>query len=334
MNAIVLDNEGIGCLPAPDCPLCGESGTQHYRDLRDPMFGAPGRWGLRICRNPHCGSGWIDPMPTPQSLATLYQSYHTHDQAPVIVAPEGAASHAPALRYRLLGLLPWWKHHYQSGLNYFAHRKPGVMLDVGCGSGGFLRSIVEAGWSAVGIDFDEQAVAVASQVRGAQVFATDIFDPRFDGKKFDGILLDNVIEHVPEPGRTIARCSELLAPGGRLVMITPNVDALGHRHFGEHWRGLETPRHLHLFTRRALRKLAVSNGLRSAKVFAKPSSRQFNFMVGASEEIMRTRGLRTRRWPVAKRLLRVKSLLSALLGGGEAEFLVCIADRPARPKSR
>ena len=52
----------------------------------------------------------------------------------------------------------------------------------------------------------------------------------------------------------------MLRPGGRLVMITPNVAGYGHRTFGGDWIGLDAPRHLHLFNRKNLGALATGVG--------------------------------------------------------------------------
>src|ERR1019366_8424047 len=72
---------------------------------------------------------------------------------------------------------------------------------------------------------------------------------------FDAITLNHVIEHVPDPISTIKECSRLLKPGGKLVMFTPNAASLSHRYFKQDWRGLEPPRHLHVFSFKSMRKL-------------------------------------------------------------------------------
>ena len=71
----------------------------------------------------------------------------------------------------------------------------------------------------------------------------------------------HVIEHVPDPLGTRTECRRLLRPGGRLVLTTPNALGMGHRRFGRDWRGLETPRHLQVFTPGALRALVDRSGL-------------------------------------------------------------------------
>jgi hypothetical protein len=51
-----------------------------------------------------------------------------------------------------------------------------------------------------------------------------------------------------------------LRPGGRFIAATPNAESLAHRKFGHAWRGLEPPRHLHVFTPASILSLARSAG--------------------------------------------------------------------------
>jgi hypothetical protein len=57
------------------------------------------------------------------------------------------------------------------------------------------------------------------------------------------------------------KCRELLKPGGRLVVTTPNARGLGHARFGASWRGLEPPRHLQIFSPPTLAECARRAGL-------------------------------------------------------------------------
>lgn len=50
-----------------------------YRDLRDELYGAPGRWGFRRC--PRDNLWWLDPRPLADELPKVYARYCTHDQS-------------------------------------------------------------------------------------------------------------------------------------------------------------------------------------------------------------------------------------------------------------
>lgn len=323
----MIDNAGVLSRTAPLCPLCGAEGDILYRDLRDSVFNSPGVWSLRRCTSENCGTAWIDPMPLPESLGKLYETYHTHgDQAEADrtpLEPVPFTPRFPAAKRLLAALLPWWRHRFQTELKHFAGLKPGTMLDVGCGSGGFLREAIGAGWKAVGIDFDADAVAEAGRAKGAEVHVMDIFDARLDHRRFEGILLDNVIEHLPDLPRVVQRLAALLAPGGRLVMITPNIESAGHDLFGADWRGLETPRHLCLFTSRSLRRLARDNGFPDAKVFCVRGAHDLDYMSAASSAIARARGHEPPVFDIEAVKRKVAS--SFFSGATRGEFLVLVA---------
>lgn len=78
--------------------------------------------------------------------------------------------------------------------------------------------------------------------------------------------MNHVIEHVYNPDQLLTACCKLLKPGGIFVSVTPNIESLGHRIFKNHWRGLEPPRHLHIFSTNALLKNAKKSGFQKYRV--------------------------------------------------------------------
>jgi 2-polyprenyl-3-methyl-5-hydroxy-6-metoxy-1,4-benzoquinol methylase len=122
----------------------------------------------------------------------------------------------------------------------------GRLLDVGCGSGKWLLKMRDLDWQVEGLDFDESAVRVANQ-HGLAVRLGTVEQQRYPESSFDAVSLNHVIEHVPDPIGTLAECHRILKKGGKLVLATPNISSLGHCFFKQDWRGLEPPRHLHVF---------------------------------------------------------------------------------------
>jgi SAM-dependent methyltransferase len=140
------------------------------------------------------------------------------------------------------------------------HRKGSRVLDVGCGDGRHLTRDVAAGWNATGVDFSSIAVEHA-QRRGLDVRLGTIFREDLERESFDLIRVSHVIEHVPDPVALLRRGHELLVRGGRVHISTPNLGSPSASLFGSYWMGLDSPRHLVVFTPASLRRAAHDAGL-------------------------------------------------------------------------
>lgn len=144
----------------------------------------------------------------------------------------------------------------------------GNILDLGCGSGGFLNSLKEPTWRLFGIEMSEGAATIARSRCGAEVFVGDILDAPFPPGSFDAITGFNVLEHVYEPGEVLARVAEWLKPGGIFYTMMPNIDSAGARIFRSYWYALELPRHLFHFSPSTLSMLGRSAGLQEVFITA------------------------------------------------------------------
>lgn len=269
------------------CPVCGgiDSATLHD-GLTDRVFGAaPGAWSLKRCGT--CGSGYLDPRPTRASISKAYDGYYTHSTSDhPLVRPIGrvrSALHVALNGYQdarwgtrhersaplgrwLIPLIPPLRSAADAQCRHLpaAPAGGGLLLDLGCGNGGFLELARQAGWSVEGLDFDAAAVG-AAQTRGlpARLGGIEMLDECH--ARYDVITLSHVIEHVHDPASLARRLFELLKPGGRLWLETPNLASLGANRYGPNWRGLEPPRHLVLFNRSSLTRLLASTGFRAIK---------------------------------------------------------------------
>jgi 2-polyprenyl-6-hydroxyphenyl methylase/3-demethylubiquinone-9 3-methyltransferase len=122
------------------------------------------------------------------------------------------------------------------------HARPaGHVLDVGCGTGFLLERLAGRGFSGVGIDLSPESVEHASR-RLAQIGAADRLSARVGSAyeppegSFDLICLTDVLEHLEDPRACLRALRERLAPGGLLVVSTPNRRSLpgARRWLAEH----------------------------------------------------------------------------------------------------
>ena len=266
------------------CPACGGQAVQSlHAGVSDRTFrSAPGTWTIWRCEE--CGTGYLNPRPTAAAITRAYESYYTHSDTPEWWMREQGTrfrrlamrlvngrmnarlgyDRQPALRAgaAVLPLLVRRDRELLGHLRYLHARPGGRVLDIGCGDGAFLALLRELGWTTtVGIDPDPKAVRRAEAAR-LDVRLGTWQEVSLEAASFDAITLNHSIEHVHDPIGLLKACRQWLAPGGELIIYTPNLDSNGHRLFGRDWFHLDPPRHLVIFTPSSLRRALEETGFR------------------------------------------------------------------------
>lgn len=326
-----IDNAGVICRPQLTCALCGQAGSVVHSGLRDLIFGAQGEWGFRRCPGAACALMWLDPMPLPAETSKFYGTYYTHDAghtAPVARTARQRRDWKGVVKKLLAKVLFWRRHAYLPGLFYLEDMKPGKLLEVGCGNGRFLREAAAAGWQPLGIDFDPHAIAAAQTIPGVQASVGDLLSMNLAEGSFDAVVMNNVIEHLPTPASVFAECQRILRPGGRLVMMTPSTRSLGYRTYGQDWRGLEVPRHLHLFSPGTLEGFARAAKFTRVATFSSAGGDTGVEMLVFSQSLRDKRLQRVERrdQPGAMRAIQ-SEVASILIGRDIGEWAVLVAHR-------
>lgn len=215
------------------------------------------------CARESCGLLWLDPKPLAADLIKAYASYHTHGRRSRSAAELGlsALNTACKLASRAVDLTSGLARQRRAlRMMYLGDAKPGRLLEVGSGAGRFLHRMHRAGWRVQGTDFDP---AVAERVRrryGLSVDIGSLTDLCYPAESYDAVAMSQTLEHLHDPLAQLEECRRVLRPGGRLVLTTPNALARAHQLYGRRWRGLEPPRHLHIFTPAALEHCARACG--------------------------------------------------------------------------
>ncbi|MHB8469189.1 MAG: class I SAM-dependent methyltransferase [Gaiellaceae bacterium] len=147
------------------------------------------------------------------------------------------------------------------------------VLDVGCSSGYLAGPLVERGNVVVGLELDPAAAREAEE-HCERVLIGDVETMALplEPGSFDVVLCGDVVEHLRDPVRALARLRPLLRPGGLLVVSTPNVAnwALRLALLAGRWRytdrGVLDRTHTHLFTRRTLAEALAEAGYRVLRI--------------------------------------------------------------------
>jgi len=210
-----------------DCKLCGAPQMQViYPDAKDYITGER----FVVWRCAACGVGSTE--------------LHTDDLSPYY--PAQYRRYTPLI----LALL---KTLYRMRVGRWSKQfsQPGYAYEMGCADGFMLDALRQKGWRVLGSERNDEMLVIAKE-NNIPTFAGD---PEVLPAEptFDLIILFQVLEHLPDPAKTLTTLSALLKPGGRLVIGVPNHASWQAAIGREKWFHLDVPRHLFHYTPDALR---------------------------------------------------------------------------------
>ena len=231
----VLQDPGAGDVEARRCQACGGTACGH----------AIAHDGMDLYRCADCGLIFLDPMPTPDELAAIYDD--PYDGATTsYFAKVGKKLRRSRGRVRQL-------RRYVRG---------GRFLDVGCSGGFVVEAAGEQGFDGYGIDPDPHSIAYAREhyPRGTYFEATmETFDAAETG--FDAVYCSEVIEHVPDVDRFVAAIVRVMAPGAVLYLTTPDISHWRRPRDLRRWDAFCPPAHCLYFNPASLIGLFANHGL-------------------------------------------------------------------------
>ncbi len=223
------------------CPLCQRDSQLYFcakdynREISQECF--------HYFRCPSCSLIFLSPIPNDLG------KYYPHDYYPIPQSASELAKTADVDQYKI------------DIVKQFASR--GRLLEIGPAYGSFLYLAKQAGFDAEAIEMDADCCSFIREKIGAKAIqSNDPSDVLRDAENYDVIALWHVIEHLPDPWKTLDVISTKLNPGGVLVIAAPNPDAFQFRVLGRFWPHVDAPRHLQLIPLPLLGKQMVSAGLK------------------------------------------------------------------------
>lgn len=223
------------------CRICGGMLTEpllSYSNMPSVAQNLPGQTELafdtgvtlRICQCGGCGLVQLDNEPVPYFREVIR-----------------AAAFSPEMRdFREKQFSDWIERHGLTGRR---------ILEVGCGRGEYLELL--AGVEAWGMEYGQESVNAcrAAGLRVIRDYPGEGAGP-LESQPFDGFLILNWLEHLPDPGCALDRIGISLVPGGVGLVEVPNFDyALRNGMFTEFTRD-----HLFYFTAETLTTLLNLHG--------------------------------------------------------------------------
>ena len=227
-----------------NCRFCDSSALrQVYRGLSHPRRPEHGPFDLYACRD--CGSLGTWPQPSRAALDALYGSFAS-----------GVDAKLRELR-RQTPLTAWFEQVMRRAtrLGGFPRDAAFRWLDVGAGGGELAavlaRELPRA--TGVAVDWSERPPGLDPRVawQVADLNAAALGPPLV--QQADLVISVSVWEHVLEPGAFARMLLKLVAPGGLLYLVCPDVESLAHRVLRTRWPYFLPGEHLNMPTRRGAR---------------------------------------------------------------------------------
>jgi SAM-dependent methyltransferase len=216
------------------CPACGGTETRVLFSATDRLYATTDRiFQIVECRQ--CRFIRLHPQPEPSKLRDYYPPEYW-------LMPGITVAERLEQWFRRL-VLRDHLHFVERALN--ESEAPGMVLDVGCGDGLFLEMLAERGRiNLAGLDLSLDAAIAAWTRAGAPVICGTLSRAPFAPGSCAAVTMFQVLEHLYQPARYLEAARELLAPEGRLIVQVPNVACWQFLLLGEHWNGIDVPRHL------------------------------------------------------------------------------------------
>lgn len=263
----------INKLENRNCVLCGEEENSVLFSGKDRLHNFPGDFFVAKCAN--CGSVYLNPCPKKEDIGKFYpENYYSYSSL-----GEKSESFSgrlwkniilnnyPRISKKetnfLINILSILLKSKVGGLPNYV--EGGKILDVGCGSGKFLKVLKEAGWDVYGNEISLEAVERGKK-EGLNLFCGELEDVKFPDSYFDALRIWHVLEHSYNPIKLVEECRRILKKGGEVLIGVPNFAGAYSRIFRQYWYNLDLPRHLFQFSPLILKKILTENGFRIQEI--------------------------------------------------------------------
>lgn len=268
-----------------DCRLCGSTGPHQTIEVREMMFGTRELFEYFCCMA--CDTLQIGNALEGEELMRHYPpNYYSHNASAqpsvsrwLVTQHDRFKLHGGNRMFGALITAPVPEGIFRVLLGgdvvrmlaQLAVDRDARILDVGCGSGGLLDRLARLGFSNLSgadpfIDADNESP------EGVPLMKRDLSAV---AGKFDLIMFNHSLEHVPDPVATLKVAYEMLAAGGMCLARVPTTSSEAWTIYGADWVQADAPRHMVIPSRRGMALAAERAGLRVDRTFDDSNLGQF-----------------------------------------------------------
>ncbi|MGM0478158.1 MAG: class I SAM-dependent methyltransferase [Bacteroidota bacterium] len=233
------------------CVVCGSTSHESFLEVKDHMI-TQEMFTIVECES--CGFHFTNPVPAKDKVGVYYQS-------------EEYVSHSSSRK----GLINWLynivrNRTLKQKVSWVKNAVHGQrLLDVGSGTGHFLRVARKKGLEGYGIEPDADARTFAHKVNHVRSCdQSELYS--LEENSVDVITMWHVLEHIYDLRKDLSRMRNILSAGGKMFVAVPNMNAYDARYYGKFWAAYDVPRHLYHFRQQDIAKLFLDLGFQLEKV--------------------------------------------------------------------
>jgi SAM-dependent methyltransferase len=217
------------------CPLCDSDDCRLHLQTND-FFLSGEPFSLVRCRT--CGFIFTCSPPDEKSIGNYYASeeYLSHNDS---------AKGLTSVLYRFARKLMLVKK--RKLVERISGKKSGRLLDIGSGTGHFLREMKESGWTVNGIEINDKARKYSVSENNVEVEIPEQLSTYLSGS-YDCVTMWHVLEHFHDPFQYASETKRLLKPGGICIIALPNCNSYDAEYYKKFWSAYDVPRHLWHFS--------------------------------------------------------------------------------------
>lgn len=231
------------------CPFCNAGNIQKKFSVKDYTVSAE-QFDVYECKA--CTGAFTQDIPDQAAIGKYYAaaSYISHSET-----KDGLVNKLyHAVRSRTL-------LEKRKMMQQLTGMDKGSLLDVGCGTGAFVATMLQAGWETTGLEPDETARKNAFNLYNVQPLPSpEIFN--LPSEQYDAITMWHVLEHVHQLHEYVDQLKRLLKPSGKIIIAVPNYTSDDATHYNQHWAAYDVPRHLYHFSPASMKTLMVKHGMK------------------------------------------------------------------------
>lgn len=253
-----------------ECPSCGCQNAKDWLVGQDMLLKLDDRkWPYAQCE---CGTYFLKERPTENTVGYFYQGNY---------APYGKGGKSkfrfPRLNRVLLSLsnnivgttqiLSLIQDKYRAAL-----QQNTIFIDYGCGSEKYLNKVRKIyGCDTIGMDFNPEVVEqVRQHGHKALVVSPESWSQIADGS-VKMVRMNHVLEHLYGPAELLSQLLAKLTEGGLIHISVPNPTSEGASRYKGSWLGLDSPRHVMLYSPEAVKNMLTKVGFEDVNVYYEPA---------------------------------------------------------------